>query len=201
MQRSQADTPASKAAALRPHAGGARGGRASTTTTRGGPSRLRRAVLAVLLLALLGAGGYGAYRWSQTQYYVGARGLERRHLPGAVAERRPAADVARSTATEDIPLDDLPAYQRERVEADIATAGLDDARRIVDGLREQAEICRAQAEAAASPAPAATPSAPAGSESPAATTSPGPSTSPAPTPTPTPTDGTGRSATDCGGPR
>ncbi len=199
VQRSQADTPASKAAALRPqpeetdedelddHHGG-------------GPSRLRRVVLAVLLLALLGAGGYGAYRWSQTQYYVGAEGQSVAIFQGLSQNVGPLR-TSQLYSEEDIPLDDLPAYQRERVEADIATAGLDDARRIVDGLREQAEICREQAEAAATPAPAATPSAPAGSESPAATTPPGPSASPTPTPTPTPTGGTGRSATDCGGPR
>jgi protein phosphatase len=198
VQRSRADTPAGKAAALRPPP--EETDEDELDDHHGGPSRLRRWVLAVLLLALLGAGGYGAYRWSQTQYYVGAEGSNVAIFQGLSQNVGPLK-TSRLYSDEDIPLDDLPAYQRERVEADIATAGLTDARRIVDGLREQAEICREQAEAGATPTPSPTPSAPGGGESPAATTPSAPATSPSASPTPATTGGTGRPATDCGSPR
>jgi PPM family protein phosphatase len=97
--------------------------------------------------------------------------------------------TSRLYRSEDIPLEDLPAYQRERVRSEIPASGLRDAQRIVTNLREQAEICRA-AKSGATPtstpsgSPSATtaepaPSTPAGTPSATATN---PSGSPSPTP-------------------
>jgi serine/threonine protein phosphatase PrpC len=199
VQRSPDDTPAGKAAALRPPPEDGPGDRDSEPEPR--RPRTGRLLLALLVLLLLaGVGGYGAYRWSQTQYYVGAEGSSVAIFRGLTQDVGPIA-TSELYSDEDVALGDLPPYQQQRVLADIPTSGLTDARRIVATLREQAELCREQAAAAASPSPSASPSA-----SPGATGTAGadasPSASPAPTasPTPSPTGSTddGASAADCG---
>ena len=197
VQRSRDDTPAGKAAALRPppeeatHDGDAE---PEPRGRRSGPLLL--ALVLLLLLAL--AGGYGAYRWSQTQYYVGAEGSSVAIFRGLTEDVGPIA-TSELYSDEDIPLGDLPPYQQQRVLADIPTAGLTDARRIVATLREQAELCREQAAAAASPSPTVSPTAsPTASAAPSAE---GAGASPTPSPTPSPTGTTsdgGVAAADCG---
>jgi PPM family protein phosphatase len=191
VQRSRDDTPAGKAAALRPppeDTSQDQDAEPEPRRRRGGPVL----IVLVLLLLLAVAGGYGAYRWSQTQYYVGAEGSSVAIFRGLTQDVGPVA-TSELYSDEDIPLTDLPPYQQERVLADIPTAGLTDARRIVATLRKQAELCREQAAAAASPSPTATPTASASAD--------GTSASPAPSPTPSPTGTTsdgGASAADCG---
>lgn len=202
VQRSQADTPAGKAAALRPPAEEPEDDLEDAHEPRGS-SWLRRVVLAVLLLTLLGGGGYGAYRWSQTQYYVGAEGQNVAIFRGLTQNVGPLR-TSTLYSEEQIALADLPTYQRERVKAEITTGGLADARRIVANLRDQAEICQQQAAATPSPTPSPPASA---TESPATETTatgaaatPAPSAStPAPSPTPSPTGSLSGPATDCGG--
>jgi protein phosphatase len=193
VQRSPGDTPAGKAAALTPPPEDEQQDEDADHEPRQ-RRRGRLLVALVLLLLLAVAGGYGAYRWSQTQYYVGAEGSSVAIFRGLTQDVGPVA-TSELYSDEDIPLSDLPAYQQERVRADIPTAGLTDAHRIVATLREQAELCREQAAAAASPSPTA-------SATPTASASPeGESASPAPSPTPSPTGSTtdgGVSAADCG---
>lgn len=165
--------------------------------------RGRRVLALVLLLVLLGAGGYGSYRWSQTQYYVGADGDDVAIFQGLTQDVGPL-HTSKVYQQQDIALADLPTYQRERVQADIAAADLKDAHRIVGTLRGQAKICRDAASA--SPSPTSTPSAasPASPASPATTPAPSASTvaTPSPTPsasvTPSPGNGTNPAAVDCG---
>jgi protein phosphatase len=191
VQRSHDDTPAGKAAALRPPPKDPADG----DQTPAEPGRRRRGplLLALLLLLLVAvAGGYGAYRWSQTQYYVGAEGSSVAIFRGLTQDVGPIS-TSDLYSNEDISLSDLPTYQQERVRADIATSGLTDAQRIVAALRKQAELCREQAEAASSPSPSPSPTT---SGSAGADASPSPS--PSPTPSPTGTSGAGGSAADCG---
>ena len=183
------DTPAAKAAALRPAPEHQEDDDFDET---GGLHRHRRGRLllfVLLLLALVAAGGYGAYRWSQTQYYVGAQDAHVAIFRGLTQDVGP---VRTSTLyhDEDIQLTDLPAYQQERVLADIATDGLADAQRVVARLRDQAELCRTLLTA--TPTPSASPTR-------SGTAAPSPAATPTPTPTPSPS-GTGPSAdaTDCG---
>jgi len=166
--------------------------------------RGRGLVLAILLLLLLGAGGAAAWGWSQQQYYVGAESENVAIFRGLTDDIGPI-DTSSVYRREDIRLADLPTYQRRRVEAAITTSGLDDARRIVTNLREQAETCRAarsspSPSASASPAPSGTTTAPAGSQTPDPSASPSPSagaSSPAPSPSgPTPSPDASLS---CGG--
>jgi protein phosphatase len=193
VQRTPDDTPAGKAAALRPPPeepdDEEDGGELAP-----GPGRARRIVLLLLLLVLLGGAAFGAYRWSQTQYYVGADGANVAIFRGLSQDIGPLR-TSSLYQEEDVALDDLPPYQRARVRAAIATSGLADAERIVATLREQAEICREQAaaEASASAAPTPTPSGTgkpgdrSGSQTPATT----------PSPEPSPTSGPAGAA-DCG---
>jgi len=184
VRRSTADSPAAKAAALapRPLADPYDGETDGAHRRHWG----RRVAALVLLLALLGGGGAAAWAWSQQQYYVGAadqRVAIYRGLPQDVGPIK----TSRLYRSEDIPLEDLPAYQRERVRSEIPASGLRDAQRIVTNLREQADICRA---ASSSPTPTSTPSG-----SPPATTA-----KPAPSPSGTASSTPSATTTSSGGP-
>lgn len=143
------------------------------------PARRGRMLLVALLLLVLVAGaGYGTWLWSQQQYYVGAAGKDVAIFRGLPQDVGPL-DTSRLYAEQGIALADLPAYQQERVRADIAAGDLGDARRIVGRLRAQAQACR-RAAAAATPRP---------------TPRPTPTATPAPGSTSQPED---PAAVDCG---
>ncbi len=193
-----ADTPASKAAALTPPP---EKPDAPIDSDDHPPRRRGRlAALLVLLLLVVGAAGYGGYRWSQTQYFVGADAENVAIFRGLSQDVGPLR-TSKLYSREDIALSDLPEYQRERVVAAIATSGLPDARRIVTRLRQQAEACQAQAAVptpSASPSPSlsvtASPPATAGPVSPTDTAAP----TAAPSPSGSPTASAGLRANDCG---
>jgi PPM family protein phosphatase len=195
VKHDRVETPAAKAAALRPPAEEVE--LDDEVVGRSG----RPLVWLGLLLVLLIAAGYGAYRWSQTQYYVGASGSQVAIYRGLTQNVGPVRTSSLYRA-EHVELADLPTYQQERVRADIATDGLADAQRIVTRLREQAAVCRrlaAAATATPSPSPSTTASptaTPTGQGS--AAPSPTPSTTPSPSGSATTSDGTVVDATDCG---
>ncbi|WP_282948630.1 Stp1/IreP family PP2C-type Ser/Thr phosphatase [Cellulomonas endometrii] len=100
--------------------------------------RTRALVLTVLAVLVLGAGAFGFYRWTQTQYYVGVDGevvAIYRGIPQTIGPIG-LSDVVETT---DVAVDDLPVFVRERVEQTIHTASLADARERVDALAEDAE--------------------------------------------------------------
>jgi PPM family protein phosphatase len=189
VKHSRSDTPAAKAAALRP-------AREETEDDYDDEPRSRRGLWLVLILVLLLAGGalYGSYRWSQTQYYVGAHGSKVAIFRGLSDDIGPIS-TSRLYRAEDVLMSDLPTYQQERVRADIATDGLSGAERVVRTLRRQAQVCRSLATATPSPPPSASPS-PTGTASPKVTPTP----TPTPTPSSTASGGPGVDATDCGPP-
>jgi protein phosphatase len=192
VKHDRTDTPAAKAAALRP----APEVEGDDFEDEAAPHRHRRGrllLLLVLLLAVLGAGSYGAYRWSQTQYYVGVEGENVAIYRGLTQDVGPVR-TSRLYRHVDVALADLPAYQQERVRADIATDGLADATHIVSTLRDQAELCRSLRTATPTPTPSAPVPAPSGT----ATPTPATTATPTPTPTPTPTGAGGVDASDCG---
>lgn len=177
---------------------------------RKGRKWLKRSLYSALALAVLGGGLYGGWRWTQTQYYVGANG---EHVALYRGISQDLAWVSLSEVEKDHPeieLKYLPPYQQELVEATIAEGGLDNAQKKIDELALQASACKKQSErqaaeseqnsktgegeaggttgttrtsltSKASPTPN-----PSGSPSGSASTSPSPSTT-APTPTPGPT--------------
>jgi PPM family protein phosphatase len=195
VKHDRVETPAAKAAALRPPAEEVE--LDDEVVGRSG----RPLVWLGLLLVLLIAAGYGAYRWSQTQYYVGASGSQVAIYRGLTQNVGPVRTSSLYRA-EHVELADLPTYQQERVRADIATDGLADAQRIVTRLREQAAVCRqlaAAATATPSPSPSTTAS-PTASPTGKGGASPSPTPTPSATPSPsgTTSDGTVVDATDCG---
>ena len=102
--------------------------RTPTTTSSspgGGRKWLKRSLYIALALAVVGGGLYGGYRWTQTQYYVGAKDD---HVALYRGISQDLAWVSLSKVEEDHPeieLKYLPPYQRNQVEATIAEGNLD----------------------------------------------------------------------------
>ncbi|MEU7567575.1 Stp1/IreP family PP2C-type Ser/Thr phosphatase [Streptomyces fradiae] len=160
----------------------------------------KRIFFTLLVLALVGAGAYGGWRWTQTQYFVGAN-------DGHVALYRGISqDLAWVSLSKvekdhpDIELKYLPSYQQKQVEETIAGSSLAKAEAKIKELGAQATACRKQEEARA--AAAARPSAPPSEEQAGGTAG---SDKPKPTPTtavpspgPTLTEDEKRLASNCG---
>ncbi|WP_309485034.1 Stp1/IreP family PP2C-type Ser/Thr phosphatase [Cellulomonas sp. NS3] len=93
--------------------------------------------LSLLLLAVLGVAGYLGYQWTQTQYFVGAEGGDVVIYRGIPQSLGP---IALSTVAErgDARVDDLPPYVRERLDQNIQSDSLDDARHRVQLLEQSA---------------------------------------------------------------
>ncbi|MDP8909361.1 MAG: protein phosphatase 2C domain-containing protein [Chloroflexota bacterium] len=194
VRRTVARSTAAHAAALAPHAADGGDGPSEddeeledTEASAARPRRGRWAVrlmLLMLLAAALGGGGYAAWAWSQQQYFVGSDNDHVAIFRGLPDDLGPVP-TSRLYERHDIALKDLPAYQRERVEAEIAVADLADAHRVVATLRKQVELCR---EAGGATSPSASPTA-----SPSA--SPGASTAPSAGPSPGSASPSGSTAT------
>ncbi|MDH2388127.1 Stp1/IreP family PP2C-type Ser/Thr phosphatase [Streptomyces sp. HNM0663] len=131
---------------------------------RGGGRWLRRSFYLVLALAVLGGGLYGGYRWTQTQYYVGAKD---EHIALYRGISQDLAWISLSKVHKDHPdieLKYLPPYQRKQVQATIAEDSLGKAQAKVQELQEQAAVCkqveerREATENASTPPPGASPS-------------------------------------------
>ncbi|MET9731845.1 Stp1/IreP family PP2C-type Ser/Thr phosphatase [Streptomyces sp. NPDC006458] len=107
---------------------------------------LKRSVYIGLALAVVGAGLYGGYRWTQTQYYVGTNG---EHVALYRGISQDLAWVSLSKVEKDHPeieLKYLPPYQQKAVNATIAEGGLKNAQTKIDELAVQASACRKSAE-------------------------------------------------------
>ncbi len=178
-------SPAARAAALGrdPDDGDDTSGGADPDEVRsvGPPASKKRWALrglgTVLVLGLLGAGGYGAYAWSQKQYYVGADSGQvaiYRGLPQDIGPIHLSSVYER----QDVALSALPQYSQEQVRAAITADDLADARTKVQELRDQANDCPVPSTSTApTTAPGTTPTqpttAPATGLAPAAHTTPG----------------------------
>ncbi|MFF2850085.1 Stp1/IreP family PP2C-type Ser/Thr phosphatase [Streptomyces sp. NPDC058001] len=112
----------------------------------GGRKWLKRSFYVVLALAVVGAGLYGGYRWTQTQYFVGSKG---EHVALYRGISQDLAWVNLSKVQKDHPeieLKYLPPYQRKQVEATIAEGGLVQANDKIDELATQASACKKDAQ-------------------------------------------------------
>ncbi len=138
-----------------------------------GPSWIRRVLMLGLLLALLVGGGYGAYRWSQTQYYVGTDG-DKVAIYRGLSQQVFGMQLSSLHEETDVPLADLPESYRDSVKETVQASGLGEAEQIVDNLRGRAQDCVRARAAAAKPTPKPTPP-------------PTPNQAGKPTTTPTPT--------------
>ncbi|MDQ0736681.1 serine/threonine protein phosphatase PrpC [Arthrobacter agilis] len=172
-------------------------------------------LMTLILVAVLGLG----YTWTQTRYYV-AEAENRVAIFTGVPQRVGPISLSELYEMTDIPVSNLPEYQRSQVAKTLPAAGLEEAERIVNDLRSElrAVTCdpatpatpsaapSATAEASAGTAPAATPSAAPSATasptpSPTAGTSgtPDPSATPTPSAAPSPRPGPSSPAIDCGG--
>lgn len=113
---------------------------------RTGRRWLKRSFYIVLTLAVIGGGLYGGYRWTQTQYYVGAND---EHVALYRGISQDLAWVSLSKVEKDHPeieLKYLPPYQQKQVKATITEGGLADAKSKIDELAVQASACHKEAQ-------------------------------------------------------
>ncbi|MBA2807551.1 Stp1/IreP family PP2C-type Ser/Thr phosphatase [Streptomyces sp. KM273126] len=107
---------------------------------------LKRSFYSLLAVAVIGGGTYAGYRWTQTQYYVGAN---EDHVALYQGISQDLAWVSLSKVEKDHPeieLKYLPPYQQNLVKATIAEGGLKNAQEKIDELSTQASACKKDAE-------------------------------------------------------
>jgi protein phosphatase len=116
------------------------------TKPRKGRRWAKRSLYTLLVLAVIGGGLYGGYRWTQTQYYVGANG-DHVALYRGISQDLAWVNLSKvETDHPEIELKYLPAYQQKQVKATIAEGGLPDARSKISELSVQASACKKEAE-------------------------------------------------------
>ncbi|UQA94311.1 PP2C family protein-serine/threonine phosphatase [Streptomyces halobius] len=103
---------------------------------------IKRSLLIALVLAVVGGGLYAGYRWTQTQYFVGAKD---NHVALYRGLSQDLAWISLSDVDEDHPeieLKYLPPYQRNQVKETIAVDSRARAGEKVIELGKQASACR-----------------------------------------------------------
>ncbi|SFE24175.1 protein phosphatase [Actinacidiphila alni] len=118
----------------------------------------KRTAITLIVLAVIAGGLYGGYAWTQTQYYVGAKGD---HVAVYQGIDQKLAWIKLSKVHKDRPdieLKYLPAYQQKQVQDTIALSSLGQADDKADELAAQAGVCKkvAAAKTVADQAKAAT---------------------------------------------
>ncbi|MFV0461790.1 MAG: PP2C family protein-serine/threonine phosphatase [Nostocoides sp.] len=187
-------TPAAKAAALSAETTGTTALEDDDLTLAEEAPRSKRrtivrtiATLALALLVLAG-GGYAAYAWVQSQYYVGDHDGSVTIYRG-INQSVGSLQLSSTVEVSDVHTDDLPGFYRQRVIDTVSRPSEESARDLVDELRVQAVACRAT-RAIGGTCEDGKPAAPSPS-----TTTPAPTTTgtPSPTTTPAPTSPTASS--------
>lgn len=92
-------------------------------------------VFTTLLALTLAAVAVWGYLWTQTQYYVGANDGRIAVFKG-VSQRLGPLELSHVDRQTDLPVDALPAYARDRVNAGMAARDVDHAEQIVAELRD-----------------------------------------------------------------
>jgi len=77
----------------------------------------------VLVVAVLGLGGYFGYQWTQSQYYVGANGDELVVFRGVDADMGPVT-LKKVAYTEHVRVSSLPAVQQDQIRTTIPVDSL-----------------------------------------------------------------------------
>jgi protein phosphatase len=103
---------------------------------------LKRTVITLAVLAVVGGGLYGGYAWTQTQYYVGAKGDHVAVYQG-IDQKLVGLSLSKVHRDRgDIKLMYLPSYQRKQVQDTIAVSSLGQADDKADELAQQANVCQ-----------------------------------------------------------
>jgi protein phosphatase len=143
-------SPAEKAAELTRAAAGRRVEADDGPELAEGPPRsrrsrwIRRGVGALLVVALLAAGAYAAYDWSQRQYFVAASDGQVAIYRGVSQDVGPIG-LSHVETRSDVVMTDLPTDVQDSVSGSIPAKDLADAKAKVETLRTEAERCRALA--------------------------------------------------------
>jgi PPM family protein phosphatase len=115
---------------------------------RAQPKRRRRWPIVttslVVLLAVIIAGGYIAWRWSQDQYYVGADSQGRVVIYRGVNQRIAGISLSRPYQVTGIKLAQVPAPYQQTVKATDAATSLSDAQSIVTNVQNAVSGCLEQ---------------------------------------------------------
>ena len=99
--------------------------------------RLRPWVLPLIALLVVVGGAWGAYAWTQTQYYVGEEGGNVAIFRG-IPQELPVVELHTLVERTSLELGELPLYQQERIGATIRADNLEDAFSVVDALEAEA---------------------------------------------------------------
>jgi serine/threonine protein phosphatase PrpC len=103
---------------------------------------LKRTVITLVVLAVVGGGLYGGYAWTQTQYYVGAKGDHVAVYQG-IQQKLVGLSLSKVHSDRDTTkLKYLPAYQRKQVQDTIAFSSLGQADDRAEQLAQQASVCQ-----------------------------------------------------------
>jgi protein phosphatase len=105
---------------------------------------MRRGVLVAALLLILAGGAYGAWAWTQNQYYVKPSDGYVAIWQG-VGQNVGPLTLSHVYSVSDIPVSQLPAYVQDVVSAGTPLGSLADATTRVETLRTSAADCRNQA--------------------------------------------------------
>ncbi|TDW89745.1 protein phosphatase [Kribbella pratensis] len=151
-------TVAVRTAAGDGHGGGGHGGALDPEELRYAPrppkrfAWLRRIAVLLVVLGLIGGGGWFAYSWTQKQYYVGTDGDYVAIFKGVEADL-PGLTLSKVYERQALQVDKLPTYSRQQVEANIQADNLAGARSIVAELQHTAAECAARVKPTPSPTP------------------------------------------------
>lgn len=96
-------------------------------------ARLRPWVLPVVALLVVIGGAWGAYIWTQAQYYVGGSN-EHVAIFRGIPQELPIVELHSLVETTDISLSSLAPYQQQRIDDTIRATSLDEARAVVTAL-------------------------------------------------------------------
>ena len=96
----------------------------------------------VVLLAVVVAGGYIAWRWSQDQYYVGADGKGQVVIYRGVNQRIAGISLSHPYQQTGIELNQVPTSYQQTVKATDAASNLSGARAIVANIRNAVNTCK-----------------------------------------------------------
>lgn len=102
---------------------------------------IKRSLLIALILALVGGGLYAGWRWTKTQYFVGADG-DRVALYQGISQKLAWLDLSNVQERTNVELKYLPVYQRSQVQDTISMDDRAQAQGKISELREQAEVCK-----------------------------------------------------------
>jgi serine/threonine protein phosphatase PrpC len=134
---------------------------------------LRLALTAAVIVAVLGGGAYGAYRWSQLQFFVGASAGSVAIYRGLPQDIGPLNLSNVDRVISDVHVADLPPFYQQQIAKGIVADDERAAMSIVDRLKDQ--VCSQQATPTPTPTTAPT-TAPTGAASPTRAPSPGATT-------------------------